>query len=189
MKKILIWCCTLLLCNSTFAQTTMGEVLKAMPDSLIPYLTHNNRLDCLDFKDAGMKAEVKNAFDGKTELVKLTDDMALFQLNAAVQMDIRLLHHVDEGQVLCIITTWGADMQESSIQFFTTQWQQLETERYIAIPEDMGPYTAQWESGATDVLLTLKHAIFIERPAIEGQEDPNIWQINLKWNGNLFNKS
>ena len=32
------------------------DVFKQMPDSLMPYLSQNNRLDFIDFLDANMKA-------------------------------------------------------------------------------------------------------------------------------------
>ena len=51
----------LLFLSSAAAQTvTMAEVFKQMPDSLMPYITHNDRLDMIDYLDAGMKAEVTN---------------------------------------------------------------------------------------------------------------------------------
>ena len=34
------------------------DVFKQMPDSLMPYLTGNNRLDFIDFMDSNMKASV-----------------------------------------------------------------------------------------------------------------------------------
>ena len=55
------------------AQTPMSQVLKQMPDSLVPYLSENNKLDMIDFLDSKMKAEVHNLLDGKTELITLTE--------------------------------------------------------------------------------------------------------------------
>ena len=37
-----------------------------MPDTVIPYLSRNNRLDFVDFMDSNMKAEVTNALGGKS---------------------------------------------------------------------------------------------------------------------------
>ena len=56
--RLLLLSMMLMLTDSAFAQITMSEALKSMPDSLMPYLTHNNRLDCIDFREANMKAEV-----------------------------------------------------------------------------------------------------------------------------------
>ncbi|MBR6998224.1 MAG: DUF3256 family protein, partial [Prevotella sp.] len=42
----------------------MADLFKAMPDSLMPYLTKNNRLDMIDFMEANMKAEITNQLEG-----------------------------------------------------------------------------------------------------------------------------
>ena len=49
---------------TVMSQTTMRDVFRQMPDSIVPYLTENNRLDFIDFIDSNMKAEVTNAFGG-----------------------------------------------------------------------------------------------------------------------------
>ena len=51
----------------------MRDVFKQMPDSLIPYLSSNNRLDFIDFIDSKMDAEVANSLGGKSRMQKLTD--------------------------------------------------------------------------------------------------------------------
>lgn len=43
---------------------TIRDIFKQMPDSLMPYLSQNNRLDFIDFLDSHMKAEVRNTFGG-----------------------------------------------------------------------------------------------------------------------------
>ena len=43
-------------CVNAQQKPTMAAVFKEMPDSLFPYLTHNSRLDMLDFMEAKMKA-------------------------------------------------------------------------------------------------------------------------------------
>ena len=69
VKKGLSLALLLLLTVPAIAQQKMRDVISTMPDSLAPYLTENNRLDMIDFKEANMKAEVHNAFEGKTELM------------------------------------------------------------------------------------------------------------------------
>ena len=56
------------------AQQTISEVFREMPDSLLPTLSKNNRLDMLDFMASGMKAEVTNRLGGRSEMTALTDD-------------------------------------------------------------------------------------------------------------------
>ena len=90
-KKGLSLALLLLLTVPAIAQQKMRDVISTMPDSLIPYLSENNRLDMIDFKEANMKAEVHNAFEGKTELMVLTDSYASITLNEAHRLQLRLL--------------------------------------------------------------------------------------------------
>ncbi|MCR4602130.1 MAG: DUF3256 family protein [Prevotella sp.] len=69
----------------------MAELFKTMPDSLLPYLSKNNRLDMLDFMAAGMKAEVVNLLDGKSEMLVLNSDSLSIRLNSIVQLDMKLI--------------------------------------------------------------------------------------------------
>lgn len=74
-----------------FAQEpTVAALFREMPDSLMPYLTKNNRLDMLDFMEARMKAEVTNRFDGKSEMTALSSDSLTVRLSDALTVDMRL---------------------------------------------------------------------------------------------------
>ena len=43
-----------------------------MPDSLLPYLNKNQRLELLELRDMKVKAEVKNLLNGNTVMDTLT---------------------------------------------------------------------------------------------------------------------
>ena len=87
--KVFFIILSLLLTCAAEAQVKMRDVIKQMPDTLVPYLNLNARLDFIDFKDSGMKAEVSNELGGKSQLTELTDDYASFTLNAASQVQLR----------------------------------------------------------------------------------------------------
>jgi len=163
------------------AQVTMSGVLKAMPDSLLPYLTTNNRLDCIDFKEAGMKAEVRNQFDGKTEMLALTERYSSFQLSAAAKTDLLLLD-AGSGQVVCVVTTYGAQLRESCVEFYTPEWQSLPASEYIDLPGYM--FTA--EIIPEEQALLIQSVNTLDRPAMEDQKETPIQSIKLKWNGGKF---
>jgi hypothetical protein len=173
----------MLLANGAFAQITMGEALKSMPDSLMPYLTHNNRLDCIDFCEANMKAEVRNTLEGKSELLQLTSSYALFRMNDACTVELCLL---DAGsqQLVCMIQTYGTDLRESVISFYTTSWQQLPTEQFLSTANQQ--YVAQYDD--EQKTLTLESNNYLSRPAMEEQKEEDKIQIKFKWLGRDFKK-
>ena len=172
------------LANGAFALTTMSEALKSMPDSLMPYLTHNNRLDCIDFCEANMKAEVRNVFEGKSELQQLTSNYALFRLSDASSVEVSLLD-AEGQQLICMIQSYGTDLRESVISFYTTSWQQLPTERYLSVPYDQ--FVAHYD--AEQMVLTLESNNYLNRAAMEEQKEEEKMQIKLNWHNSAFKES
>ena len=102
------------------------DAFKAMPDSLLPYLTTNDRLDLIDFIDANMKSEVANLLEGKTQMTALTDDSLSLQLNELVVLDL-CLEPVDTGTVVCLRKTYTiSDQQKQTTEErFTLDWQSI----------------------------------------------------------------
>ncbi len=170
------------------AQVKMRDILRTMPESLVPYLSENNRLDCIDFKEANMKAEVRNTLDGTSELVTIHDDYAFFQLNAAHRMELRLLPTsivVDScKQILCVVDTYGDEAQESRVSFYSVRWQPQPAATYVSLPE--GPYTASLDEHSATLLLT--PSTYLEKPANKEQEVVKIVSTKLKWELDFFNK-
>ena len=111
MRRLLYSCLFALMASSSVAQElVIRDVFRQMPDSLMPYLSTNNRLDFIDFLDSKMKAEIKNQFDGKSEMTALTDDSLSIRMNDALRVDM-----------LKTDSVYG----DKSIKFFTPQWQQI----------------------------------------------------------------
>ena len=132
MRRLLYSCLFALMASSSVAQElVISDVFRQMPDSLMPYLSTNNRLDFIDFLDSKMKAEIKNQFDGKSEMTALTDDSLSIRMNDALRVDMLLLK-LDEpldtiSHVLVLAETFKTDSVygDKSIKFFTPQWQQI----------------------------------------------------------------
>lgn len=202
-----IVCCV---CN---AQTVMmRDVLKSMPDSIVPYLSGNNRLDLMDFWDSGMPAEVKNAFDGKTILKKMTDDYLRLQMNDAALIEMRLLHSEkmmpdSTNQIICIVRTYGINKRQSTLDFYTSKWSPLpkdglvkpvgdaffvrpdtmSTEHYEQLVKSI--HTVMEEYTLSDAAPTL--VVTPQVPLITDDKEKQITAIlkpkTLKWNGLIFN--
>mgnify|MGYP003458050201 CR=1 FL=1 len=123
---------------SSYGSVKMTDVFVNMPDSLIPYLTKNNRLDCIDFKASKMSAIVKNVFDENSELITIADDYLDMQLSECVHLEMKLLPYIskdgDSTQIICQILTYYGPEAESNITFYTTEWKELNVSDYLAIP-------------------------------------------------------
>ena len=90
MKKILMLFIAVALSLSVSAKS-MREVWISMPDSIIPYLDKNLRMELIDFIDMKVKAEVKNKLDENTEIDVFSDNYVSIRLNGSSQMQIKLL--------------------------------------------------------------------------------------------------
>ena len=123
------------------AQMQMRDVFAAMPDSVLPMVTKNNRLDCIDFIENNMEARVRNKVDTYVTLEALTSDYARFRTSEASVMELKLLPTSDSTAVLCIVTTAesGKDstalrVEDSNIRFLTADWTPLSVPVHVEIP-------------------------------------------------------
>jgi hypothetical protein len=110
----------------------MKDVFRLMPDSLLPTLSANNRLDMIDFMDSQMKAEVTNLLGGKSEMTALSDDSLTIRMSDALTVQMLLLkpqEMIDScSQVVCLLQIFGTDSLnlDTKIDFYTPQWQKLD---------------------------------------------------------------
>ena len=116
------------------ARTPMREWLAAMPDSVMPLLTKNDRLDLIDFYEARMRAVVNNRFDGKSSLDTLTENFLRISYTPSADVTMRLLPVNDTTDILCMVTTAKAMVNDSRIAFFDAQWQPLNVAPYLREP-------------------------------------------------------
>ena len=135
MMKGRLWACmVIIISNFSFlipnlSAQTLKDVFKQMPDSLMPYLSVNNRLDFIDFMDSNMKAEVTNQTGGTSEMTALTDDSLSIRMSDALRVDM-LLFDLDEPvdtirQVIVFVETFLSDSiyGESVSKTFSLDWQ------------------------------------------------------------------
>jgi hypothetical protein len=111
---------------------SMDSVFRQMPDSLIPTLSENNRLDMIDFVISNMKAEVTNLFGGKSEMLALTHDSLCIRVSDGLTVRMLLLKPIETmdscSHVVCMAQTFGSDSLSLStrMDYFTSRWQRLD---------------------------------------------------------------
>ena len=110
---------------------SLRDLFRQMPDSLMPYLSQNNRLDFIDFVDSNMKAEVKNMLGGTSEMTSLSADSLSIRMSESLQVHLFLLNTASAAdscsQVICLLQTFGIDSisQETTVDFYTVGWERL----------------------------------------------------------------
>ena len=130
MRKYLASCLLVFFVSVCSAQEqTLRDVFRQIPDSLMPSLSQNNRLDFIDFMDSNMKASVRNLLGGTSEMTALTDDSLSVRMSDALRIDMLLLT-LDEPvdtirQVVVFAESFLTDSvyQETELKFYTPDWQ------------------------------------------------------------------
>jgi len=165
MMKRIVYAFLLLLpvLSQAESRISMRDWMVAMPDSVMPLLSKNNRLDFIDFYDAKMEASVTNRLEGKSCMDVLTDDYVSIRYTKTTDVAMKLLPLNDTTDVLCMVTTVKASADDSRIAFFDSCWRPLEVTSYIVEPniEDFcstvqGDST-EWVWSKIDVLLRTYH--------------------------------
>ncbi len=140
MKKLLS-AFLLLLSLSAGAQQTVGELFKTMPDSLMPLLTTNNRLDMIDFLDAKMKALVVNKLEGESEMTSLTADSLSVRVSNSEMVRLYLVPtsvaYDSCQQVLRMEKDYFlpySGSTETVVHFFTVRWKPLDPSLFADHP-------------------------------------------------------
>lgn len=182
--QLLLTAVIMFLAIPCLAQQKIRDVFLQMPDSLLPYLTENNRLDFLDFMDSNMKAEVHNELGGKSEMLSLTDELLALQLSHSLKVVMRLVPVVEAvdscQQVVCMITTYGTDAPESKIDVYSVKWNPIDVSSHLSLPN--GPYTAEFKEATYPYVgLTLRKVNALDPIAFEEQKEELPWLKYIEW--------
>lgn len=124
----------LLLVSPSNARMTMRQWFTLMPDSVMPLLTKNNRLDFLDFFDCNMEAVVTNRLEGKSRMDTLSTDYLYLNYTESCDVEMKLLPLNDSVDILCMVTTVRSAVSDSRIAFFDKEWSPLSVSSYVALP-------------------------------------------------------
>ncbi|MBQ0085804.1 MAG: DUF3256 family protein [Prevotella sp.] len=110
-----------------FAQDMSAQTMKMlfaeMPDSLLPYIIKNRRLDCIDFVENNMKAEIENSFGGKSELLSLTDSTAEMKLSETSLLKLQLVSIPEK--IIIFEKIISVPEKQSFARYYNTDWKEV----------------------------------------------------------------
>lgn len=132
MKKLSCILFLLFFALQISAQLKIADLFREMPDSLLPLLTKNNRLDMIDFCEAQMKSEVKNKLEGTSEITQLSNDSMQIRLNDTHIVKLSLQNALEPydscQQIICreqIFTLVSTNEEETIIDYYSVNWNHL----------------------------------------------------------------
>ena len=206
MKKFFL-SATLFFLSLNVPAKSMVEIWEALPDTMLPYIDRNHRLEMTEFLNMGLKGEVDHSLRGQSIMDTITSNYIHLTLNETVEMHIKRLSYHDGDSVLCVVKTWSAPDRESDVYFYTQDWQRLDipnplelyrTELRLSRPDSMS--VDEWDTLASKVSFVLTGAalsashdnlqVFQSVPllSIEDRDKirPLLMSVSLKWNGRAF---
>lgn len=124
MKKLIVLLVAIALSAQVSAKS-LRDLWLCMPDSLMPVLDKNLRLEFVDLKDMGVKAEVRNLLGEDCSMDTLTADYMLLTVSKSSSCVMLLLPKSDGDSLLCVVRTFSGLEKESEIRFYDQQWGEI----------------------------------------------------------------
>lgn len=121
----------------TVGAKSMTEVWNTMPGRLVPFLDHNHQIEMTEFIAMGIGGEVDNQLQGKSRMDTLATDYIQVTLTEASTLEIKRLPVAGGDSILCVVHTVGLPQGESTVNFYTQEWEPLSSPLAKLTPEKM----------------------------------------------------
>ena len=131
MRKILLLSFLFLVAVPSIAQVRMKDVFAQLPDSVLPLMTRNNRLDCIDFIENNMNARVKNRFNDQVVLEALTSDYLSIRTSESSFVEMKLMPQGNDT-LICVNRTYLGPVEDSDVRLYSLDWRFV---RIVARPD------------------------------------------------------
>lgn len=129
---ISLLCCT----TNIMGQISIKEVIGNIPDEILPYITNDQKEELLKFTGSKDSVKVKNTFNGATSIDTISFDYAKINMNKTTEIQLKLLRGNDSTQILCVIKTIKSPLKESTVKFYSTEWQAINSTFGLPVDND-----------------------------------------------------
>lgn len=212
MRKTILIACMLLVSLAGFCKS-QRELFHSMPDTLLPVLNANLRLELIELHDMHVKAEVTNLLGGNTRLDTLSTDYLRLCVDSMTTIDMCLLPYNNGDSIVCMVKTVACNDGESDVTFYDQQWNVLENKTFwgnkymyelsnelLVKPDTMTQERFDELTSMIEVkilhaeVIPLTHSIklSLSLPMVSNEEKKRLnailMQREFKWNGLFFKK-
>lgn len=154
MKKILIllvFSCSL----SGLQAQSLKELFLRMPQEVCPTLSEYNRLELVDNQKNGKLMQTRNLLSKFTIMNEMTDDYARMTISPSSSKEMKLLTKADGQRIIMVISTVRSDsICDSSVRFYSTDWQPLTATDYMDEPTSEQFRTISTSATANELNIT-----------------------------------
>ncbi|MCR5333532.1 MAG: DUF3256 family protein [Bacteroidaceae bacterium] len=117
MKRILLFSILVFAAAAVCHAQKMSEVFAAAPHDVLPLMTKNNRLDCIDFIENNMEARVKDRFDNDVVLEEMTADYLRLVTSKVSSTEMKIV----DGRVYVSETCMGP-AADTQVKVYDSKW-------------------------------------------------------------------
>lgn len=120
MKRLLIFSVFVFAVAAVCTAQTMSEVFASAPHDVLPLMTRNNRLDCIDFIENNMEARVKDKFDNDVVLEEMTADYLRLVTSEVSSLEMKMV-----ADRLYVAETCKGPAADTQVKVYDTKWNLL----------------------------------------------------------------
>ena len=130
MKKKLYWIILLGCMITSLNAQTVKEAFITFPDPSLLALNTNARLDLIDLYQANQSAVIENDLGDSIFIRQMQNDYIHIQSGNS-DTEIIILSMINESKVICVVQTISTPVQDSNLEFYTTNWKKLDSKAFI----------------------------------------------------------
>lgn len=150
-KTVLIATLLLLGIAPVMAQTTVTDIIKTIPQEILPYIDDDQRKEINEFAGVQDTIEIKNSLNGTTRIFTANNSFAQIDLNEAARLQIKLLPLNDSTQIVCLLKTVTKPVPDSEIRFYSTTWSPIASDFNLPLSNNADSLLAYFETDTMTV--------------------------------------
>lgn len=178
MKKFAIF--LLLMPMTVFARFSAKDALLSAPDAIIGYIDNTNRLDMIDYLEAGQKDHtVSNRRGGRSSLQQLSDSTFVIKNGEVQTISARLLP-VKSDTLIAIIETLATPTPDSRLTIYNKEWKPIKKSWSEPAAKDWGKTEAKFL--LTEYSLSADTLTLTDRTAEWMEPGTPVKRLQYVWN-------
>ncbi len=150
MKRILLFSILVFAAVAVCHAQKMSEVFASAPYDVLPLMTRNNRLDCIDFIENNMEARVKDRFDNDVVLEEMTADYLRLVTSKVSSTEMKIV----DGRVYVSETCMGP-AADTQVKVYDSKWNLI---KVVSRPEVEAFIRTDAKLGADERVLLIAEA-------------------------------
>lgn len=186
-KKLQHFLIAISMAPCTVQAQSLKDLFLKMPQEVCPVLSEYNRLELVDNQKNNKPMQTRNQFRTFSTMETLTDDYAHLIVSEGSEKEMKLLTLNDNSQVIMMVNTVFCDsIADSSICFYTTDWQPLDAATFVSSPTST--LFRRINIDPTSGNLTILTSSPLDIPT-EGDKQHEPVSSTLLWNGGSFQQN